>query len=193
MREFLDDESSDKRTRTIDDLLASDEYVEYWTFRLASLLRLQVLGNDRTAALAYRDWLRSRVAADAPWDETVRELLLAEGDTSLVGPANFTRDSGDARRHAEQAAATFMGVRLQCANCHDHPLDRWKQADYHGLAAIFAPLEREAIVRRATDAAPYSYDGRPATPRIPGERDLPRDSWPYFAFVSAACLLFIFR
>jgi hypothetical protein len=99
------------------------------------------------------------------------ELLLAEGDTHEYGPANFYLVAGDARAQAEYASELLMGVRLSCANCHNHPLDRWTQDDYHGLAAIFARLERGRQVRVTTRGeVQHPVTGEAAAARIPGER-----------------------
>ena len=74
------------------------------------------------------------------------ELLLADGSVTESGPASFYNVAGDARGQAEFVSQAFMGVRLQCANCHDHPLDAWTQDDYHGLAAVFARIKRGAVI-----------------------------------------------
>jgi hypothetical protein len=106
-------------------------------------------------------------------DEVARALLTAVGDSHVVGPANFARTVGDARGQAELVSQVFLGVRLQCANCHNHPLDRWTQDDYHGLAAVFARLERGRVVKVAPRGAVTNpRTGEPALPRIPGVRDL---------------------
>src|SRR5207244_3312235 len=94
---------------------------------------------------------------------------LATGDGFTNGPANAHRVPRDAQHEAEYVSHVFLGVRLQCANCHNHPLDRWTQDDYHGLAAMFARLERGRTVRvldRGEVIHPRS--GKAATPRIPG-------------------------
>ena len=88
-------------------------------------------------------------------------------------PSNFLRSGSTPGDMAEQASRIFMGVRLQCANCHDHPLDHWKQDDYHGLAAIFAKLDRGRVVT-VSDRGEVTHPvtGQPAVPRIPGDRFL---------------------
>ncbi len=102
-----------------------------------------------------------------------RELLVATGDTHEYGPANFHRGARNARAEAEFVSELFLGARLRCANCHNHPLDRWTQDDYHGLAAVFAKLERGRQVRvgRRGDVT-HPRTGEPAAPRIPGVRFL---------------------
>ncbi|HEX5103826.1 MAG TPA: DUF1553 domain-containing protein, partial [Pirellulaceae bacterium] len=101
--------------------------------------------------------------------------ITATGDSHINGPANFHRCAGDARAEAEHVAETLLAVRLRCANCHNHPLDRWTQDDYHGLAAIFAPLDRGQFVGfRARGEVIHPATGEAAAPRIPGERFLDR-------------------
>ena len=117
--------------------------------------------------------MREQVRAGAPFDGTARALLTATGDSHAVGPANFARLVGDARGQAELVSQVFLGVRLQCANCHNHPLDRWTQDDYHGLAAVFSRLDRGRVVRvAARGGVTNPRTGEPAVPRIPGDRYL---------------------
>src|SRR5262249_29560481 len=102
-------------------------------------------------------------------------LVAAAGDIPRVGRANFYAGAGDARAQAEYAAQVFLGARLQCANCHNHPLDRWTQDDYHGLAALFARVEqgRDGVIRLAARGEViHPATGEPARPRLPGERFL---------------------
>jgi hypothetical protein len=168
---FLNDRSADKRARLVARLLASEEFVEYWAFRIALLLRIRALPNERDAARVYHDWLREQIRAATPWDEVARELLTATGDSHSVGPANFARSASDARAQAELVSQVFLGARLQCANCHNHPLDRWTQDDYHGLAAVFSRLERGRYVAlTARGAVTNLRTGEPAIPKLPGDR-----------------------
>ncbi|MFO0906243.1 MAG: DUF1549 domain-containing protein [Pirellulales bacterium] len=171
---YLADPLPAKRYQLLDELLQSEAFVDVWTLRLARWLRLHALPNDVVAPTVFGRWIREQVAADAGWDSLTRELLLADGDSHSVGPANFARMVGDARGHAELVAETFLGARLGCANCHDHPLDRWTQDDYHGLAAVFAKLDRGRRVQLLDRGAVTNLrTGEPAVPRIPGVRDLP--------------------
>lgn len=173
---FLADKAADKRGKKIDELLRSDDFVEIWTLRYARLLRLHSLSEEGTAGAAYAQWLRSSLAANRPWNEMAFEMLTATGDSHAVGPANFARMTVDARGQAELVGQVFLGVRLQCANCHNHPLDRWTQDDYHGLAAVFARLERGRHVRVALHGAVTNLrTNEPAVPRIPGLRYLDPD------------------
>jgi hypothetical protein len=176
MDEIATYEKEDPETRyeqRVDQLLASAEAEEYWTWYITRLLRLRAPGGDQPALDAIHDWLREQWRQEAGWDQTLSDLLLAEGDSHESGPATFHRQSGDARTQAEFVSETLWGVRLRCANCHDHPLDRWTQDDYHGLAAIFARLDRGRIVRgKSSGDVVHPATGEPAPPRLPGDRNL---------------------
>ncbi len=158
------------REKLVDELLASEAFVDYWTFRISKILRLHSLTNEPQAHRVFAAWIRNQVKQDAGWDSMIKELLLATGDSHIHGAANFARMVGDARGHAELIGQSFAGVQLGCANCHNHPLDRWTQDDYHGLAAILAPLERGKVVKfsnRGQVTNPRTHE--PAVPRIPGQ------------------------
>ena len=170
---FLKDSSNEKRTKRIDALLTSDEFVDYWTFKLANLVRNRPQPAEVEGMRAFHGWLRDSLKHSTPFDKLARDALTAVGDSHIDGAAYFPRLSGDARGQAEHVSEVFLGVRLQCANCHNHPLDRWSQDDYHGLAAIFAKLERGRIVKVGTRGAITNpRTGDPAVPRIPGTKYL---------------------
>jgi Protein of unknown function (DUF1553)/Protein of unknown function (DUF1549) len=169
---FVADRSADKRAKLIDTLLASEDFTEYWTFKLAALFRNRPLG-EPAGARAFHAWLADGIRKSSPLDKLARDILTAAGDSHTYGPAFFTRLSPDPRAHAELVSQAFLGVRLQCANCHNHPLDRWTQDDYHGLAAVFARLDRGREVKVTNRGAVTNpRTGEPAIPRIPGVRFL---------------------
>ncbi len=171
---FLRDESRVKRSAVIDELLASDEFTSYWTHLLATQLRVQKPGTDTRAAEAMYAWLREQVASDIGWDEIARRLVLSEGDTHETGAATVHRFFATARDEAEYMSEVLLGVRLRCANCHNHPLDRWTQDDYHGFAALFVGIERGQIVKSTgRGEITHPRTGEAAVPRIPGDRFLP--------------------
>jgi len=160
---------TDRRLAVVDRLLASDSFNDHWTRLISRWLRLQsVTGEPEVLPAAVR-WLRTQIAADRGLNEIAREIVMANGDSHESGPAAVNRMPRDARQHAEITAGFLAGIQLGCANCHNHPLDRWTQDDYHGLASIFAPLERSRIVRftgRGTVTHPKT--GTDAVPRVPG-------------------------
>lgn len=174
---YLKDNSPDKRARLVDALLVSPAFNDFWTLRFARLLRIHSLPNENEGVRAYAGWLHREFEHNTGLDKMARQLLTATGDTHEIGPANFGRMVQDARAHAELAGQFFLGVRLGCANCHNHPLDKWTQDDYHGFAAIFARLERGREVRlSARGAVTNLRTNEPALPRIPGERYLSADA-----------------
>lgn len=171
---FLQETSIDKRAAVVDALMSSDEFALYWTYEFAKLLRLRPLGADTQVAVAFHEWLRAQWDRQTPYDELARALLLASGDSHEPGPAGFHRFVAGPREQAEFVSELFLGVRLRCANCHDHPLDRWTQDDYHGLAAVFAGVQRgrEVTTAEAGDVI-HPRTQEPAVPRLPGDRFLP--------------------
>ena len=174
--EFLNASGPQQRKQLIDGLLNSAEFNEYWTLQMAKLLRIRSQAKDSQGASTYHKWLKNQIANGTPYDEMTREILTATGDTHEVGPANFYRTVGGAREQAEFASELFMGNRLRCANCHNHPLDRWTQDDYHGLAAIFAKLDTGRVIKvNGRGEVTHPRTGAAAMARIPGERFLEDD------------------
>ncbi len=173
VEQFLADDSPAKRAELIDALLRSTEFTDYWTHRLAIQLRVQSPAADRQAANALYQWLHDQVAGDEGWDTIARELLLSQGDSHQLGAATVHRFFATARDEAEYVSETLMGVRLRCANCHNHPLDRWTQDDYHGLAAVFAGVDRGRVVKfTGRGEVTHPRTSEPASARIPGDRFL---------------------
>lgn len=170
---FLATDAPEKRTALIDRLLASEDFTDYWTYRFAKQLRVQSVAGDKLVNRSYRAWMRAQIARNRRYDEVVRALIMAEGDSHEHGEAAFYRMVTTPRGQAELVSEVFLGARLRCANCHDHPLDRWTQDDYHGLAAVFARLETGRVVKlRDFGEVTHPATGQAAVPRLPGERFL---------------------
>jgi hypothetical protein len=171
VEQFIESAATNKRLELIDQLLQSDEFIDFWAYRLALLLRVPQAKGNPVAAKAYYDWLHDCVRRDVSLNEIAEQLVMATGSVNESGPASFYNVAGDARGQAEFVSQIFMGVRLQCANCHDHPLDAWTQDDYHGLAAIFARMKRGAEVREsASGEVIHPGTGEAAVAKIPGGR-----------------------
>lgn len=169
---FVNDLRSDKRARLIDDLLNSPEFTDFWTLRLSKLLRINEI-RQLQAATAFHQWVHHCVETGTGWDLVVNQLLQAEGPVADVSPAAFYLVGNDARAQAEYLTESLLGIRLRCANCHDHPLDQWTQDDYHGLSAVFAGIRRgDRIEFESRGTVIHPGTGLPATPRIPGARYL---------------------
>ena len=163
----------------VERLLHCDQFDRYWSYKLASWLRLGQGSGDAPGDARWQAWLRQQIAAQRPLDEMVRTMLRATGDSHAVGPANFHRQAADPRSAAEYLTETLLGIRLRCANCHDHPLDRWRQDDYHGLAALLAGVDRGRVVAvRPLGEVIHPATGLPAVPRVPGGQPLAEGQAP---------------
>ena len=137
-RAFLDNTDPDRRARLIERLLARPEYVDYWTHKWSDLLLVTSSKLKPKAMKSYSKWIRDHVAANTPWDQFARDLVTARGTTHKNGAANFFvlhRDPADA---AETVSMAFLGMSIQCAKCHDHPLEKWTNDEFYGMANLFA-------------------------------------------------------
>ncbi len=173
VEEFLNNSDSHKREHLVDTLMETDEFVDYWTFQFAKLLRIRSQPQDTQGALTFHNWLRDQIRNGTGYNTMARQLVTATGDSHEFGPANFYRTVAGAREQAEYVSELFMGARLRCANCHNHPLDQWTQDDYHGFAAIFANIERGRVIKVGKRGEiTHPRTGEAAIPRIPGERFL---------------------
>jgi hypothetical protein len=150
-RKFLADTDPKKRARLIDRLLARPEYADYWALKWADLLRNEEKAVDAKGVRHFQHWLRQGVAADKPLDRFARELITARGSTYKHPEANYYRTNLDPQKAAETTAQLFLGVRVACARCHNHPFDRWTQEDYHGLSAFFARVRTKIADNRRRD------------------------------------------
>lgn len=169
LQAFLNDPAHDRRQRLVDRLLESERFVDFWTLKLAQLFRVQSGTLQPEGARAFHAFLRESIAQDRSYASIVRAMLVATGDSYETGEANFLRAAAGPRELAEFFSESILGVRLRCANCHDHPLDRWTQDDYHGLAAIFARVSAKRIVEDAERGeVTHPRTGEPARPRLPG-------------------------
>ena len=184
---FMADDSPDKRTQKIDVLLASDEFTDYMTALWGELFRAKSIdytgrGDSHKPANAFMGWLREQVAADRPFDEIVADMTTAVGSTNVDGETGlYTMLIKDYKLDPKVLAADysqlFLGVRMQCAECHNHPFDRWTMDDYYGLVSFFTCVKRKAgndsRDRRVIfnpDAAPAKHlvDGRPVPAKLLG-------------------------
>ena len=144
LQAFLAEERPDKRSLLVDRLLARKEFVELWVMYWAEQLQIRSQGNlSYKSTLLYYTWLKDRIAAGIPMSEIVRELLSASGGTFANPPTNYYQNETDTLLIAEDTTQVFMGIRLQCAQCHNHPFDRWTMDDYYGFAAFFARVGRK--------------------------------------------------
>lgn len=142
---FMADAAPDKRERLIDRLVVRPEFAEHWTLKWSDLLRNEEKVLDQKGVDLFYGWIRESIAAGKPLDEFVRDMMAAEGSTYANPPANFWRANRDPFTRGETAARLFLGVRLQCAKCHNHPFDRWTQDDYYSWAALFGQIDYKEV------------------------------------------------
>jgi hypothetical protein len=175
---FLADPSSDKRARKVDELMVRKEFTELWVMRWAEILQIRSQGNEVSpkGAILYHQWLDRRIAANEPVDKMVRDLLTASGGTFDNPPTNYFQLERDTLKLSENVAQAFLGMRIQCAQCHNHPFDRWTMDDYYGFAAFFTQIgrkraadPRETIVfDSGSGEMQHPVKKRPAAPKFLG-------------------------
>ena len=181
-RAFMADAAKDRRTALIDKLIASDGFTDLWTNLWAEMLRLKGGGyapaaTDTKAAEAYFDWIHEQMAKNRPLNEFVTDQVTGTGSNLSNGPANlYTMLVHDVKftpkSFASDFSQLFTGVRIQCAECHNHPFDRWTQDDYYGWVSFFTGLQRKL---GSEPREFYIYDNPSAPPakHIVDERPMP--------------------
>ena len=137
-RAFLADQSQDKRDRLVDRLLGRPEFVDYWAYKWSDLLLVTGARLKPKAVESYYNWVRKQVEKNTPWDEFARGVVTARGSTLENGAANFFALHEDPLGMAETVSMAFLGMSINCARCHDHPLEKWTNDDYYGMASLFA-------------------------------------------------------
>ena len=143
VRAFLADEREDKRAQVVEELLQRPEFPDVWAMTWAEVLRIEPQNLEQKGVHIFTRWLREALRDGAPMDDVVRRMLTASGSAFRVPEANYWATSRDPKVLAENAAQTFLGIRLQCAQCHNHPFERWRMDDYYGFAAFFAQIGRK--------------------------------------------------
>ncbi|HTU92146.1 MAG TPA: DUF1549 and DUF1553 domain-containing protein [Gemmataceae bacterium] len=150
-RRFLADTRPDKRARLIDALLERPEFADFWSLKWADLLHCEEKAVDAKGVRLFHDWIRRSIAEGKPLNELARELIAGRGSTYSQPAANWYRSLRDPQTRAEAAAQVFLGIRMQCARCHNHPFDRWTQTDYHSLAAFFCRVQYRIVENNRRD------------------------------------------
>ncbi len=141
---FMTSTEPDKRAKLIDELLGRKEFSELWVNKWAEIL--QVKSSQQVsykAMFLYYNWLVEKLSKNTPMDQMVQELLGANGGTFKNPSTNFYQSTNVTLEMTENVAQVFMGMRIQCAQCHNHPFDRWTQDDYYGFAAFFSQIGRK--------------------------------------------------
>ena len=138
VEDFLADRSPDKREKLIGKLLERDEFVDYWAYKWSDLLLVSSRKLRSNAMWAFYYWIRDSVKTDKPWDQFAREIYTSSGNTRENGALNYFVIHKDPIDIAENATQAFLGQRLTCARCHNHPLEKWTQKQYYQFANLFA-------------------------------------------------------
>ena len=148
---FVSDRRGDKRQRLVESLLARPEHADFWALKWADLLRIEERTLDRKGVQGFHRWIRQAVADNMPLDKFVRELVAVRGSTYANPAANYYRALRNPVERGEATAQVFLGVRLNCAQCHNHPFDRWTQDDYYGWADVFGRVSYKVLENRRRD------------------------------------------
>lgn len=143
VRAFLADSAPDKRRRLIDQLLADPAYADHWANQWADLLRPNPDRAGVKSVFLLDQWLREQFRRNRPYDQFVRDILMAEGSTHREGPAVIYRDRREPADLTTMFSQLFLGTRLECARCHHHPNEKWGQEDFYQFAAFFGSLRQK--------------------------------------------------
>ncbi|HEY5313513.1 MAG TPA: DUF1549 and DUF1553 domain-containing protein, partial [Pirellulales bacterium] len=150
--EFLASQDQDKRDRVIDALLRSPDYADFFANKWSTLLKnRRDDAGDIVSNFAFHAWVRDSLLANKPYDQFVRELLAATGTVIANPPVAWYKRVKEPKQQLEDVAQLFLGVRMQCAQCHHHPFERWSQDDYYALSAFFSQVGRKPSSKRGED------------------------------------------
>lgn len=177
VRAFVADRtpSRQKRSKLVDKLIASPAFVDHWTLKLADLLQNSRKYLGEKGVYTFQEWLRQSLAENKPYDKLVREILTSRGSSYESPASNFFRVTREAKPTMEKTTQVFMGVRMVCAQCHDHPFERWTQNQYYEMAAFFAAVgirpgfevgEEIVYDQRAEFDIKHPKDGRLVKPQF---------------------------
>jgi hypothetical protein len=192
-RKFLGDADPAKRDKLIDSLLASPEYADFFANKWSALLRnKRGKPTDAPGNFAFHNWIRDSFRANKPYDQFAREILAASGELAENPPATWYRQVKEPQQQLEDTAQLFLGMRMQCAQCHHHPYEKWSQNDYYSFSAFFSQVghkgadgkEPEAIYhKRGLATAVNKKTKLPVKPAalVTGPLDIPADEDPRVA------------
>jgi hypothetical protein len=168
-----------RRENLIDELLKSEAFSRLWVMKWSELLGMSSADQNKMSFKSvqlYGDWLRQAIHEDRPWDLMVRQLLTGSGGTFEFPQTNYFRQETDPLKMAENVAQVFMGTRIQCAQCHNHPFDRWTMEDYYGFAAFMGRIgvkngrdpREKIIVDKSNGEVKHPLTNKPVPPRFLG-------------------------
>jgi hypothetical protein len=141
---FVSDGNPKKREALVDRLLASEEYADYFAGKWSALLRNKRSDSkDARGNFAFYRWIRDSIADNRPFNEFAHDVVAASGNIDTNPPVVWYRQAKDSTMQLEDTAQLFLGQRLQCAQCHHHPFEKWSQQDYYGFAAFFSTVSKK--------------------------------------------------
>ena len=183
-REFIADKSSGKRDQLTEKLLLRPEFVDYWSYKWSDLLLVSSKQLKAPAMWSYYNWIRQNVAANTPWDKFARQIITARGSTLENGAGTFYILHDDPRAMAETTSQAFLGMSINCAKCHNHPMEKWTNKQYYQMANLFARVHTKtgAVEGEQVIFVSHSGDlvqpltGRAQTPAPLDGKPLPIDS-----------------
>ena len=186
VEQFLADKSPDKRAKLIDALLERDEYVDYWAYKWSDLLLVSSRKLRPTATRAFYNWIRESVQQNKPWDQFARDIFTSSGSTRQNGALNYYVLHKDPIELTENVTQAFLGQRLTCARCHNHPLEKWTQKQYYQMANLFSRVgvkngddpSESIIFAKASGDINHPRLLRPMQPTPLDGESMPLDSKP---------------
>lgn len=140
---FLKNESPAKRAELIDELLERPQFADFWGLKWADLLRVNNKNMSTAGVHKFHRWIVAAIRDNMPYDQFVEQLLTSQGSTFANPPANYFRAATDTNDCVETTSQIFLGIRIQCAKCHNHPFERWTQDNYYGIGAFFNRVQRK--------------------------------------------------
>jgi hypothetical protein len=153
VEKFLKDPLPAKRSQLIDGLMKRPEFVDYWAYKWSDLLLVSSNRLSNGEMWSYYNWIRDSVANDKPWNHFVAQIVTATGNTQENGAANYWLVHRDPLDTSENMAQAFLGINITCAHCHNHPLAKWTQKDYYGMANLFARVRLKTFAPSGTRTA----------------------------------------
>jgi hypothetical protein len=162
---FLSNTAPDKRNQLIDQLVDSDDFADFWTLKWTDILRSNSKKVTAIGTHKFRLWVYESIRSDKPFDQFARELLTASGSVFENPAANYWRASRDPNDAVETTSQLFLGIRIQCAKCHNHPFERWSQDNYYGIAAAFTRVARQKGDRAEEEVIYPTTSGEITQPR----------------------------
>ena len=170
---FLGDTRADRRARLIDSVLDRSEYVDYWAYKWSDLLLVSSRKLEKAAMWSYYAWIRNGVAENRPWDRFIEELVTATGSNLENGAVNYWLIHQQPQEITENLSQAFLGISLTCARCHNHPLEKWTQDQYYGMANLVSRVRLKngqaagevTLVPRPVGEVSHPRLGRPMPPQ----------------------------